>query len=216
MIQKSKKNKISFKYSLLRIWLEPRETVREILNYRPGFGVWILILVSSFIQSLHPSYTYGFMKWLPLFNAFCVAVTIEMAYNIIEFWTDSLVGYLLGRALGGKGSFLDVYTANAWAFPPFIVCSIFLRLMRIPTWLKMLSGVDPLPVDRGLWWQILFLLVCSVSVVWGIILVIVNFSEANKFSIGKSILVNAVLFVPSIILIYAVHKAFPFLFLLFK
>src|SRR6185295_917935 len=162
MAEDKTETKISFIDACLEVWTEPRETVREIIDHKPGYGIWVFILLGGLLETLKPTYTYGFLKWMPLSLAFGAALFFIEMDNIISFWVGSTIAYGLGKILGGKGTFWGVATANAWASPPILVATFYFAYMKLPLWLKILKGANPLPEGPMIWWQVLLGVVACV------------------------------------------------------
>lgn len=214
---------VSFLGSFFSVLFVPRRTVRRILDQKPGYALWFLLLAESFIAAFSPAYVFGFNIWLenPM-QALLMALVVMTLFNLLENWIGILGCFRIGKALNGKADLKETGTAYAWTFPPIFFSYFILQLVNIPKWIQVLNGEDPTQTSEGLFGEapvfllikLVFLLPVLAFLVWWIVLAILALAEAHRFSGGKAFLTLLIASIPQIALYMALQAGFPLLFLL--
>ncbi len=142
----------------------PRQAMRRLLDYDPGFFHWrlmgVLVVVGA-LSSLQMGL--GFLLVGVLLSA---VTTLASVYGLAGlFW-------LTGKPLGGAASFSDMTAAMLWPMVPLIPASVigfFLGFMG-----EFMGMVD------------LAISLCAMS--WGLVLMLFTVAEAQRFSLWHSFL----------------------------
>ena len=183
------------------IWIEPRATIRRIVESDPTRNVLALAAIGPAINSLisqwsavingtaHPS-----VLW-PLWVAFSVA--IQAAFGILFLYIFAAVFRWSGSLLGGTATSVEVRAALAWSQVPAIVAEIILLFavfagVPMP---KMLPGRLPL-IDPAFY---KVMVVEGVLGIWGFIISLKCIGEVHRFSAWRAFL--AILIPPIIVLV---------------
>jgi len=183
------------------IWIEPRATIRRIVDSDPTRNVLALAAIGPAINSLisqwsavingtaHPS-----VLW-PLWVAFSVA--IQAAFGILFLYIFAAVFRWSGSLLGGTASSVEVRAALAWSQVPAIVAEIILlfALFAGVPMPKMLPGRLPL-IDPAFY---KVMVVEGVLGIWGFIISLKCIGEVHRFSAWRAFL--AILIPPIIVLV---------------
>lgn len=127
----------------------------------------------------------------PLAGAFIFSL-----FGVLSFLIYSRVVFGLGKWLGGNGTYLEVKTACAWAYPPLFVGLLFDYLKNLSNLTMVFHGnfdfKDFLTTPKTSWYYVL----TAISFIfdfWGASLSVVNVAQALKISIKKSIAVSAII-----------------------
>ena len=183
------------------IWIEPRATIRRIVESDPTRNVLALAAIGPAINSLisqwsavingtaHPS-----VLW-PLWVAFSVA--IQAALGILFLYIFAAVFRWSGSLLGGTATGVEVRAALAWSQVPAIVAEIILlfALFAGVPMPKMLPGRLPL-IDPAFY---KVMVVEGVLGIWGFIISLKCIGEVHRFSAWRAFL--AILIPPIIVLV---------------
>jgi len=183
------------------IWIEPRATIRRIVESDPTRNVLALAAIGPAINSLisqwsavingtaHPS-----VLW-PLWVAFSVA--IQAAFGILFLYIFAAVFRWSGSLLGGTATSVEVRAALAWSQVPAIVAEIILlfALFAGVPMPKMLPGRLPL-IDPAFY---KVMVVEGVLGIWGFIISLKCIGEVHRFSAWRAFL--AILIPPIIVLV---------------
>ena len=183
------------------IWIEPRATIRRIVESDPTRNVLALAAIAPAINSLisqwsavingtaHPS-----VLW-PLWVAFSVAV--QAAFGILFLYIFGAVFRWSGSLLGGTAASVEVRAALAWSQVPAIVAEIILlfALFAGVPMPKMLPGRLPL-IDPAFY---KVMVVEGVLGIWGFIISLKCVGEVHRFSAWRAFV--AILIPPIIVLV---------------
>jgi hypothetical protein len=183
------------------IWIEPRATIRRLVDSDPTRNVLALAAIGPAINSLisqwsevingtaHPS-----VLW-PLWVAFSVA--LQAAFGILFLYIFGAVFRWSGSLLGGSATNVEVRAALAWSQVPAIVAEIILlfALFAGVPMPKMLPGRLPL-IDPAFY---KVMVVEGVLGIWGFIISLKCVGEVHRFSAWRAFV--AILIPPIIVLV---------------
>jgi hypothetical protein len=174
----------------LRIWTEPRSTIREIITTDPKFGfillsaVYGLPLAFNIAQSFNLTYTIPF--WAVIIGALVVCPFLGMIGISISTWLLQICG----RLIGGKSDFLAIRAAVAWSnVPNFVTVLMWIALLSIfgeQVFSPEFTETHFIGFQAGA--VFLIFLIQSVVSVWGFIILLNTLAEAQGFSIWKALL----------------------------
>lgn len=192
------KTNLSFLNLFFEVWIHPRKVIQLILENKPGYFVWPIVITSSFLGALHPSRLFSMSNYLSFPSSLFAEVIIGCLLGILFFFIYSGVVLWIGNWSGGKGTYLEVTTACAWAYPPFFG-SLFFDFLRQIQNLKMVfqGGVDlkyllTAPMAD---WHHIFTAISYLFGFWVLVLTVINVSEAHKISIWKSFFATTIFWV---------------------
>jgi len=183
------------------IWIEPRATIRRIVDSDPTRNVLALAAIGPAINSLISQWsavingtTHPSVLW-PLWVAFSVA--IQAAFGILFLYIFAAVFRWSGSLLGGTATGVEVRAALAWSQVPAIVAEIILlfALFAGVPMPKMLPGRLPL-IDPAFY---KVMVVEGVLGIWGFIISLKCVGEVHRFSAWRAFL--AILIPPIIVLV---------------
>lgn len=191
---------LSFNRLFFKVWIHPRQTIRQIIEVNPGYFIWPLVFFSGLFSSLSSSTYFPFLK-KPLYFVVPIGITYFIVMAFVNFYLFSGWGYWAGKKLGGKGSYKSLQTATAWSYPPAIIAELIFVFDELPDWLKIAMGETSGAilignVSTALWHHLLILFAVAL-LVWTSVLWIFNLSEVHKLPIWKSFFISLVLTIPS-------------------
>ena len=183
------------------IWIQPRATIRRIVDSDPTRNVLALAAIGPAINSLisqwsavingtaHPS-----VLW-PLWVAFSVA--IQAVFGILFLYIFGAVFRWSGSLLGGTATSMEVRAALAWSQVPAIVAEIILlfALFAGVPMPKVFPGRLPL-IDPAFY---KVMVVEGALGIWGFIVSLKCVGEVHRFSAWRAFL--AILIPPIILLV---------------
>ena len=182
------------------IWIEPRATIRRIVDSDPTRNVLTLAAIGPALNSLISQWsavingtTHPSVLW-PLWVAFSVAV--QAAFGILFLYIIGAVFRWSGSLLGGTATSVEVRAAQAWSQVPAIVAEIILMLalfagIPMP---KMLPGRLPL-IDPAFY---KVMVVEGVLGIWAIVISLKCLGEVHRFSAWRAL--AAILIPPFMVL----------------
>ncbi len=192
------------------IWTEPRQTIRSIVNANPKFGYFFLTIVYGLPLAFNLVQNFGLAATVPLWALIIGSLILSPFLGMIGISIGAFLLQLVGRLLGGKGSFLNVRAAVAWSNLPNIVgivmTFILLGIFGAQIFNKNFAEMQFVGYQAG----VLFLafLLESIATIWGFILLLCTLGEVQGFSIWKAILNVVILIVLLMALFWLVSWAF--------
>ena len=183
------------------IWIEPRATIRRLVDSDPTRNVLALAAIGPAINSLISQWsavingtTHPSVLW-PLWVAFSVA--IQAAFGILFLYIFAAVFRWSGSLLGGTATGAEVRAALAWSQVPAIVAEIILlfALFAGVPMPKMLPGRLPL-IDPAFY---KVMVVEGVLGIWGFIISLKCVGEVHRFSAWRAF--AAILIPPIMVLV---------------
>lgn len=168
-------------------WIHPRKVMQD---KSASYFVGPLIIAYVLFQALSLHSYIRLLKHLPLPGALLVGAPVGIILGYVSIVIVSWALQKTGNLLGGMASYEDLKAAFAWALPPLLFGDIFLLIARFPIWSRIFNGMTDqaeLLAQVPMWAGILGI-VYYLFLIWFFILYLINISEANEFSVGKSIL----------------------------
>lgn len=196
------------------IWTHPRLTVREIVLTNPALHVTSLACLAGIGQALDRASMRSSGDSTPLITILGVACVIGPLAGLFNLWIGSHLLKLTGNWIGGIASREHLKTAIAWGSVPAIA--------TLPLWIpqlllfgsEMFTSATP-TLDAQPMLLIPFLLMSLVELVfgiWSLVLMCNTIAEVQGFrsawrGLGNAILAFAVIFLPILLLVFAVIAA---------
>lgn len=177
------------------IWLEPRATMRQVLENDPVARIWLLGALGGISQVLHQasvSHEAEPLAYDPV--AVLVAISVIGAvYGIVSLWVMPYPVCWTGRWLGGLGGVAAVRSSLAWAQVPGIWSLLLYGLLIITAGPRFLSAAFELtPTDGAGRVALAAAVVIGVITIWQFFTTLKTVAEAQQFSAWRA-LVNLIL-----------------------
>lgn len=173
----------------LTLWTRPRETIRHLIDHRPGYGVLLLAALSGISSSLGQSSNRNTGDQFGLGTILLVAVVFGPLFGILLLYFAGWLVSVTGRWLGGDAPPAHVRTAIAWGSLPN-VAGLLLWIPAIAlAGRELFTSEAPelashpllalLLVPVGLGWITL--------AVWGLVATVQGLGEAHGFSAWRAL-----------------------------
>lgn len=196
------------KYPWFKIWIKPRGTIREIINYDTGYLTIPLALISGFAQALDRSIGRSAGDNIDLIILIPLIMILGPIAGLFALFVGGAILSWVGGLLGGEGSREEVMTALAWSsIPQILVIVLDLGLIAILGG-EAFTSITPqfdARIQQDLFAALFYSLIligimitAIVISVWSIILYIKCIAEAHRFSVWRSI---ATILIPSAVVI---------------
>lgn len=190
----------------LTMWVQPRKTVRMIIDRNPRFRFFILSAIYGFPMALNFAQNLSLGASIPLWAIIVGALIVSTVLGIIGISVGTWLLQFTGRWIGGKGDFLSIRAAVAWSNVPGIA-TILMWLVLIGMFGSMLfntqfSNAQFYGVQAGV--VFIVFLVQVVASVWGFILLLQGLAEAQGFSVWKALINVIIPFVIVVAIIWIV------------
>ena len=114
----------------LRIWFEPRETMRQILNTGLQQGFLILSAIYGLPLAFNLVQSFAFSTLIPLWAILIGSLVLCPFLGMIGIYVATWLLEWTGRWIGGKAHFMEVRSAVAWSNVPTIVTILMWGLDR--------------------------------------------------------------------------------------
>jgi hypothetical protein len=171
------------------IFTRPRAVMRQILDGDPSRRVHVLAIAGGIVEALGSDVRLLSRLGLPLTSIIAVKVTTGAMAGLLALYVGSGLLLLTGRWLGGKGSFVAVRSATAWANVPAIWSALlWLPLLGYLGFEAFNLDMDSLRSDHiGLLLLVPIGIAGFVLLVWRIVIFCKCMGEAHHFSAWHSL-----------------------------
>ena len=189
------------------MWLKPRETIREILEYNPQYLVLLLAGLFGIRYALDMAGAYMLGDMFNLWLILAGAIIIGPIIGIISLYISSFLMVWTGKWINGKSSYEHMRAALAWAYIP-ILWGMLMYLLQIPLFgSELFSSLTPTLSASGLLTS-LFIVLSLLGItfdIWSFSLSLKTVSEVQGFSVWKAllnmVLVLLVVLIPLLIIL---------------
>jgi hypothetical protein len=199
------------KHPWFKIWINPRGTIREIIDYNPNYLVIPIALLSGLAQALDRSIGSSLGDDFDLRILIPVIIIIGPILGIIGLYVGGAILSWFGQRLGGQGSQEEVRTALAWSSMPQLLILILdiglIALLGTEAFTSSTHKMDA-RIEQSLiaaiFYSFIFIGILFITVVlavWSIFLYIKCLAEAHQFSSWRSI---ATILIPSAVFVIIV------------
>lgn len=173
----------------LRIWVEPRETVRSIVNANPKYGFVILSAAYGFPIALNMAQSLSLASTIPIWAILLGVLIVCTFFGMIGIAISTWLLKLTGAWIGGKGSYQTVRTAVTWSNVPSIVTSLMWILLMVffgsAVFHRDFADMSFVGYEAGIVF-VVFLIQTVVSI-WGFIILLKGLAEVQGFSTWKAL-----------------------------
>lgn len=191
----------------LSIWVQPRATIRKIVETDPTRHVLLLAMLAGIGQALDRAVSRSTGDSLPLLVILAICILLGPVGGIISLYLSGAIFRWTSSWLGGQASPDEVRAAIAWSSVP----TIFILPLWIPQLLifgeELFTTTTP-RLDANPILAILLLGFALVEIgvgIWALVILLNSLGEVNRFSawkaLGAVILGILVLLVPILCLV---------------
>src|SRR5581483_1781454 len=79
------------------LWFHPRNTIRTILDLKPGYAVWGILGAYVVIDALDPNHAFFMTSWFGFPSAIPVAIITFALVGLAGFWGLAWLFYRVGK-----------------------------------------------------------------------------------------------------------------------
>lgn len=182
----------------LTVWLQPRQTARDMIDNKPLWFIFLLIVIGSF-----GAFGGGYVG-SELDTTLSVAVLIAISLflgpitGIIMMFIYSGIIFLFGKLLGGTGSFWDVFKAGSLTYVPSLVIGIFYYIWMFFAPESYFNAFETSA------FSIIVPLISLAFGIWSIVINVIALSEAHRFSNWRAFFTLTIPFLLVMIFVFAV------------
>lgn len=180
-----------------KIWIKPRETIREIIDFDPTYLVFPLALFTGLARVVDRAMSRNMGDRYDLGFLILFSIVAGPLVGIVSIYIGGSLFSWMGKYFGGQGSTKEVRAALAWSAIPAILIVFLdfgdLVLFRIEEFSIYTPNIDPIPegssstiVLIGILWFVLSRLRLAI-LIWSAVLSIKCLAEAHRFSTWRSL-----------------------------
>lgn len=187
----------------LKMWVEPRKTIRTIVNFDPKYRFAVLSGIYGFPMMLHIAQNLNLSDYYVTGGILIVALLLSVFAGMLGITITSALLSWTGKWIGGKAPFLNIRAAVGWSNIPNII--------NIVMWLIMIAHFGGMVFNRNfpqmpfMGGEMLFVLsiflVQFIMAIWSFVMLLISLSEVQGFSAWKALL-NMI--IPSVMVIIVV------------
>ncbi len=174
----------------LRIWTDPRGTIRSIVSRDPKYRFVWLSAIYGLPIAFNFAQNFSLATQVPLWAIWIASLILAPFLGMIGISVCAWALKVTGRWIGGMGTFQTVRAAVAWSNVPSIV--------SVAMWI-VLMGVFGAQVFRREFAEMTFIgyqagvvfltfLVQTIASIWGFIILLKTLGEVQGFSSWKALL----------------------------
>lgn len=174
----------------MKIWVEPRQTIRAIVEYNPKYRFLFLSILYGLPMLLNFAQTFSLSEQFSFLAISIGALILAPFIGMIGISIGAALIFWTGKWIGGTASFLNVRAALAWSNVPNLV-SVLLWSIMIGFFKNtlFLENFAQAPFDGSQLRLIftVFFLQTALSI-WSFIILIKSLGEVQGFSAWKGLL----------------------------
>jgi hypothetical protein len=174
----------------LGMWVRPRETIRAIVQFKPGYLFPLLCLIYGFPLLLQMAQNFSLGDRFPMGGIVIGALVGAVFIGMIGINLVAALFYWTGKWIGGTGTFQTIRAAVAWSNVPNLVNSLIwvVNMASFGNRLFTHGFVETPFVGNELALIFFTSLVQVVIAVWGFVIVLKALGEVQGFSAWKALL----------------------------
>jgi hypothetical protein len=181
----------------LSIWVQPRETIREIIDSNPNYKLFVLCALYGFPMAMSFAQSFSLCTKFPTWSIVVAGLILCTFLGFIGISICSWLLHVTGKWIKGTGTFQAIRAAVAWSNVPNAVTSltwfILLGFFGGQVFCRGFSETAFVGYHAGI--VFLIFLIQSIVSIWGFIILLKTLGEAQGFSAWKALLNVAIPFV---------------------
>src|SRR5690349_1209616 len=163
------------------IWIQPRETIREIIETNPKYRLFVLCALYGFPMAMSFAQSFSLGSQFPSWSLVIVGLIICTFLGFIGISISTWLLYVTGKWIKGSGTFQTIRAAVAWSNVPNAVTSITWLILLVVfggrIFYREFSEMTFVGYEAGVVFFIF--LVQSIVSIWGFILLLKTLGEAQ-------------------------------------
>ncbi|MCH9630676.1 MAG: hypothetical protein S4CHLAM37_06800 [Chlamydiia bacterium] len=113
------------------MWVKPKETIRNLINYNPSYCFIWLCLLYGFIETVYISQGVSLGGYLPMWASVLISIALAIPVGAISFSLTSLFVYWTGKLIKCSGTYKDIRASVAWSNVTTMISIILLAALLI-------------------------------------------------------------------------------------
>jgi len=173
----------------LSIWLQPRATIRQIVDTNPRQQVLLLAALGGVVETLDRASMRSAGDMLPLAAILGVAALGGPIFGIVSLYIGGWVLRWSGAQLGGQANAEQVRAAIAWSGVPSLFTSVVL-IPQLAVFGRELFTTETPIVDSSNTYLAFLLgtgLIETVGGIWGLVTLTKCLGEVHRFSAWRGL-----------------------------
>ncbi|MBS0604287.1 MAG: YIP1 family protein [Verrucomicrobia bacterium] len=174
----------------LRIWTEPKKTIRSIVNTDSKYGFLILSAIYGLPLAFNLAQSIALASVIPVWAVLIGSLVVCTFLGMIGISISAWLLQFTGRWIGGKGNFQSVRAAVAWSnVPNFVTVLMWIVLLGVfgaQVFNKDFSETQFIGYQAGI--LFLVMLIESIVSIWGFIILLNGLAEVHGFSVWRALL----------------------------
>jgi uncharacterized membrane protein len=193
----------------LSIWVQPRETIREIVETNPRYRFYVLCALYGFPMAMSFAQSFSLASRFPVWSIVIASLVICTFFGFIGISISTWLLHVTGKWIKGTGTFQTIRAAVAWSNVPNAVTAItwfiLLAVFGGKIFYRDFSEMTFVGYQAGV--VFLIFLVQSIVSIWGFIILLKTLGEVQGFSAWRALLNVAIPFVIVVALAWLVGWA---------
>lgn len=174
----------------LKIWLKPRETIQQIVNFDPKYAFYFLSGIYGFNMLMNMAQNLSLGKEYSLSGILLGLVILSVFVGMLFISITSGLLLWTGKWIGGKGTYYPIRASVAWSNVPIIV-NIILWLILVAYFKRevFIDSFTETPFfGKEMVLTTFVFLIQSVLSIWSFVIMVKGLAQVQGFSAWKGLL----------------------------
>lgn len=171
------------------MWLDPRGTIRSIVDTDPHYRVLLLAILGGFSQTLSNAAGMSLGDKVPIPSLFLLILLSGPVNGLLSLYVGGFVLHWVSAKLGGQSTREEIRAAIAWSWVPLVstlpLWIVKYILFRDELFLSKKTLIESQPLASTLYSVIGFIDVAIA--IWSLLLLYNAIGEVNRFSSWRGI-----------------------------
>jgi len=173
-----------------RIWTNPRETVRKIVDFNPKFRFIALSFLHGLPMLLYMAQDMSLGDTIGWGAILIGAIILATFIGMLSITIGSSLFLWTGKWIGGQGTYYPIRAATSWSNVPniVIILSWLALILFFKNSLFLANFQNAEFAGSGLALYFVVLLIQAVMSIWSFVILVKGLAEVQKFSAWKGLL----------------------------
>ncbi|GKV57960.1 YIP1 family protein [Sporosarcina sp. NCCP-2222] len=181
----------------LSIWVRPKVTARYAIEKIPMNYLVVLVLIGGIFEVLDKAVAKNIGDKISTPFIFLIALVAGPIFGYLGWWIGSGIAYIIGKWLGGKGTYRELRAVYGIINIFYIIGGI----VWIPDLIIIGSSIFSSYIEGGIGatiWLFISAFLNMVFVVWGFVGTLFCVAEAHRYPVWKALIT---ILIPTVILL---------------
>lgn len=192
----------------LKIWITPRDVLRQIISSNPNHGLVALSFIYGFLQTVGIFQVFSFGAAYPLLQLILGALIFSVPVGYLSISVTSFFLFISGKILRGAGTYKEVRAAYAWSKVPEVI-NLALLILMLVCWGRGLFFEhfnESISYCFGFLVGRVLLAIQIALGIWGLIILFYGLAEVQKFAVWLGI-INVILMTLCYVILFTLLEA---------